>query len=67
MHVTACAIAHVLITPRDRWGNAQMNRVGGLLGIIVGGGAANGSAASLQETIIVPIATSRADFALRKV
>lgn len=43
----------MIVTARDRWANVQTDRIEHVLGIIVGGGAENGSALSVQETIMV--------------
>ena len=58
LQVTACTAAHVIVTARDRWANVQTDRIEHVLGIIVGGGAENGSALSVQETIMVHVFAS---------
>ena len=52
-HVFACDRAPVLVTARDKWGNAHTDQIERLFGVIVGGGAANGSTKILQETLVV--------------
>ena len=52
-HVVACAFTHVNVVARDKWGNSHFHQRENLVGVVVGGGAINGSGAVFQETIVV--------------
>ena len=66
-NVIACEVASVVVTACDKWGNVRLHYAERLFGIVVGGGAANGSAVILQETVSVILCRNSYDWKVQYV